>query len=132
MPSSLLVSYSKKPMPKVFVVNFGGQDHSAALQYGEVEFITRGYVSFKSMNRVYLQIMQALAKSSPDDFLLPCGIMPINVLASAAWMRMHGTLRVLLWDSKTENYRLVEWKATHVDFLAKGLVNAEEVRQKDH
>ena len=114
-------------MAKVFVVNFTGLNHSAAEQYGEVEFITRGYVSFKSMSRVYLQIMEALSTSTPTDFLLPCGLMPLNVFAAAAWLHIHGNLRVLLWNTKSDNYRLVEWDSAHMDYLSENL-GAKEVR----
>jgi hypothetical protein len=108
-------------MPRVWVVNFAGHNHSKAETYGELRFITKGYVSLGSMDRVLFEVVESIAQTEPDDFMLPCGLLILNVIASAAWLHRHGVMRVLIWDKKGPTYREVEYTGEHLDYLLRHL-----------
>jgi hypothetical protein len=108
-------------MPRVWVVNFAGHNHSKAETYGELRFITKGYVSLGSMDRVLFEVVESIAQTEPDDFMLPCGLLILNVIASAACLHRHGVMRVLIWDKKGPTYREVEYTGEHLDYLLRHL-----------
>lgn len=108
-------------MPRVWVVNFAGHNHSRAESFGELRFITKGYVSLGSMDRVLFEVMEHIALTNKDDYMLPCGLLILNVICAAAWMRRHDVMRVLIWDKKITAYREVEYTGEHFDYLLEHL-----------
>jgi hypothetical protein len=60
--------------PRVFVTNFAGHDYTAAEKYGEIVWVTKGYVSFHSLDRVKYRVCEALVGSTSEDWLLLSGI----------------------------------------------------------
>lgn len=92
-------------MTKVWITNYAGHDFSPAEKYGTLEYITKGYVSFQSLDRVKYHIAESLSASSPDDYLLISGRPIISVLAVLIWFQMHHQVKILNWDQKTNTYR---------------------------
>lgn len=92
-------------MNTVWIVNYAGHDYSPAKSFGELEFITRGYVSRGSVDRFNSIVAESIAQTHPDDWLLPSGLMPLNVLAGTFWFVKHGELRLLIHDQKEDDYR---------------------------
>ncbi len=103
--------------PKVWVVNFAGHDYSPAKQYGELDFLTRGYVSLGSLDRLFYTISEAVAETHPDDFILPAGFAILNVVASAVWLQLHGKINILVWDPKQERYRQLTFTGDQINDL---------------
>ena len=119
-------------MSKVWVVNFAGHDYRKAEKYGEVVSITAGYVSMGSLDRVLFDVIDKLKKSSAEDWLLPSGLIAVNLVAVAVWLRMHGELRMLLWDRKYDTYRQMKATGEHIDYLIESLSNDQHaVRQEE-
>lgn len=112
-------------MSKVWVVNFAGHDYRKAEKYGEVVSVTSGYVSMGSLDRVLFDVIDKLKNSSADDWLLPSGLIAVNLVAAAVWLRMHGGLRMLLWDRKYDTYRQMIATGEHIDYLIESLKNAD-------
>lgn len=101
----------------VWVVNFSGHDYSDARRFGEIDFLTKGYVSRGSLDRMLGTVAEQIAQTSPSDWLLPSGLIPLNVLAAACWFEKHNGLRLLLWDDKHNRYRTMEVGEDHIPQL---------------
>lgn len=118
-------------MNKVWVVNFAGHDYRKAQEHGEVIPVTVGYVSLGSLDRVIFDVASKLKDSSADDWLLPCGLIALNAIAAGIWMRLHGNLRLLLWDRKDDAYRTLTTDAGHLDFIIESLRNEDDKRPQN-
>lgn len=86
--------------PRVFVTNFAGHDYSNAERFGEIVWITRGYISFHSLDRVKYQICEQVFKSTPEDWLLLSGIPVICVVSALFWYHLHRKVKLLIHDKK--------------------------------
>lgn len=89
-------------MSKVFVANYAGHDYTEAKKYGELVFITKGYVSFASLDRVLYVVTEALLESKPDDWLLLSGSGTICVFAALGWLHLHGRVNLLIFDQRSK------------------------------
>lgn len=85
---------------RVFVTNFAGHDFEAAKQYGEIYWITKGYVSFQSLDRVKFLITEQVVKSDKEDWLLLAGTPIISVIAALTWFALHKKVKLLVFDKK--------------------------------
>lgn len=90
---------------KVWISNHSGHDYSNAKQYGEFDWITKGYVSFQSLDRVKFTIAEQVSKTNKDDWLLISGRPIISCIAILVWFICHNQVKILHWDQKTETYR---------------------------
>lgn len=89
--------------PKVFVTNFAGHDYTDAERFGELTWITKGYVSFHSLDRVKFAICEKIMASAPQDWLLLSGIPVISALAAAFWYHRHKQVKLLVLDKKQKD-----------------------------
>lgn len=85
---------------KVFVTNFAGHDYTKAEKYGTITWITKGYVSFHSLDRVKFRICEALVDCREDDWLLLSGIPMICVVSALYWYHRHKKVKLLVHDKK--------------------------------
>lgn len=92
---------------KVYVTNYAGHDYSVAEKFGKLVFVTRGYISFQSLDRVKYAVSEGIKGSEPEDYLLLSGTSIICVLAAIAWYHLHKYVRLLVWDMKGDCYREV-------------------------
>lgn len=92
---------------KVYVANFAGHDFTPAQEYGELCYLTKGYISFQSLDRLKYVIAEALQQSKPEDYLALSGTNIINVLAAVLWLEMHEQVKILNYDKTTNSYRLI-------------------------
>lgn len=91
------------PNNTVWIVNYAGHEYLPAIRYGKFKYVTKGYVSFQSLDRVKFQIAEALIDSKPDDYLLLSGTTTICVIAAIVWYQMHKKIKILNWDKKANN-----------------------------
>ena len=91
----------------VFVANFAGHDYTAAEKYGTLKYVTRGYISFNSLDRVKFQCAEGIKDSTPEDFLLVSGTAIVNAITALAWIAKHGVVQLLNFDARSGDYRLV-------------------------
>lgn len=98
------------PAPRVIIVNYAGHSYDGARKYGEFITMTRGYISFESLDRLKYEIAQFIfTQTHREDWLLLSGIPAVGCIATTLWMRHHGKVKLLVWDKKTRNkYRPVE------------------------
>ena len=116
------VDETEELKPRVFVTNYGGHDYDEAKSFGEIRWVTRGFVSFQSLDRVKFLVAEAITDSRPDDYLLISGRAIISVLAALVWFHKHSIVRLLVFDQKGGNkYREVVIKKSNLDDLVKVL-----------
>ena len=113
-------------MPQVWIVNLAGHDYEKAKEWGELRHVTSGYVSPGYLDRLLFDVAKGLKDSAPEDFLLPSGLLVLNIIATAVWISMHGEIRALIWDVKKKEYRRLLIENSHLEHLLSNLKNIEE------
>lgn len=83
-------------MPKVYITNTAGHDFTQAKKFGEIVWITRGFVSFQSLDRLKYKIIDQIKDSTPDDYLLISGTLLVSIVAAIAWYEMHQKVCILV------------------------------------
>ena len=109
-------------MPTVFIVNHAGHDYTKAEKWGDLYHMTTGHVAQGSLDRLIYDVAVGLQRSESSDWLLPAGLLILNVIASAIWMRKHNELRVLVRDRKLNDYRELKITSDHFDYLIRTAV----------
>jgi len=110
------------PDSTVWIVNYAGHDHSTAEEFGKLDFLTRGYVSMGSLDRLFYTVTEAIEKTSPDDYLLLSGLIALNALAASIWLQRHRKVKMLLWDQKLGKYRELSYSKNQIDQLFEKLL----------
>lgn len=84
-------------MPKVYVVNKSSHDFSAAEEFGELVFMTEGRMNRFATNDMIRIFKGFMKESNKDDYILPCSLNVMNLLAGAVFADKHGTINLLLF-----------------------------------
>lgn len=87
-------------MAKVYVVNKSSHDFSPAADYGELVFLSEGPMNRYEANNMARQFLPYLLCSSKEDYLLPCGLSIMNMIAASIFVHLHGRLNILLYKNK--------------------------------
>lgn len=116
---------SVDPRPVVWVVNFAGHNYEPAEEFGRLDYLTHGYVSMGSLDRIFYTITEAIMETHRDDYLLLSGLIALNAIAATVWLRKHEILRLLLWDQKLKKYRPLVITADQIDRLFEKLIIAQ-------
>jgi hypothetical protein len=115
----------------VWIVNYAGHDHSAAEEFGKLDFLTRGYVSMGSLDRLFYTVTEAIEKTIEEDYLLLSGLIALNALAASIWLQRHGKVKMLLWDQKLGRYRELSYSKNQIDQLFEKLLISSADKPKD-
>jgi len=92
-------------MRRVYIVNEGGHDYSAAREYGELIPLSQGKVNSSQVSRVYREFADILRNSNGEDYLLISGLSTLNAVAAAILARKHGRINILQFMADTKSYR---------------------------
>ncbi len=84
-------------MPNVYVVSKSAHDFSGAQKYGKLIFLSEGALNRYHVNNMERQFSSKLENSSPEDFILPCGLSMMNSIACAMFALKHKRLNLLLF-----------------------------------
>ena len=84
-------------MPNVYVVSKSSHDFSEAKKFGKLVFLSEGAMNRYHCNNMNRQFMEVLKNSSPEDFILPCGLSVMNSIACATFSVLHERLNLLLF-----------------------------------
>lgn len=109
-------------MPKVFVVNKGGHDFSAAKKWGDVVFLTEGTFSACAVSSMYRNFSMAFRESSPDDYILLAGPSVMCSVACACFAYLHGCLNLLIYKGN----RYKDRRVVMSNLLGKGVGTTPE------
>ena len=102
-------------MAKVWIANYAGHPYDQAEKFGELTYITRGYVSLGNLDRLTYGVVERVLETEPDDYLLLSGLCIIGVLAALAMFTRHGRVQILHWDKKEEDYQVVTLKRGQIE-----------------
>ena len=95
--------------PRVYVVNKGGHDYSAASRFGDLVFITEGTIDRFDTDWMLDRIREAMADSDPSDYIIITSLNTICSLACALFAAKHGCLNMLIFkrgDYITRRHKL--------------------------
>jgi hypothetical protein len=93
----------------VFITNRADRHaYDSALNFGAICFITSGNYPIFKTSRLIEEIVEALAHSTPNDYLLFSGSATISGLCLAIWLEKHGKCKALLWDQRSYIQRDLE------------------------
>lgn len=85
-------------MPKVYIVNKGGHDLSAATKYGSpLIYMTDGQQNRFAVSAMFRRFAEVLAESDAEDYILLTGLTTMNSIASAIFAYKHGRVNYLLF-----------------------------------
>jgi len=84
-------------MPKVYVVNKSAHNFSAAEHFGEVIFLSEGPMNRYSTNNMHRVFTDIMVDSSKEDYIVPCSLNVMNIIAGAIFAAKHGKLNLLLF-----------------------------------
>lgn len=98
-PRNNLLQLNKvQKMPKVYVVNKGAHDYSAAEKFGTIVFCTEGVLGKYNTSQMVREMQAALADSTADDYLLLTSLSTLCSIASACFALKHkGKLNLLIF-----------------------------------
>lgn len=84
-------------MPTVYIVNKCYHDFNAAYPFGELKYLSAGTMSRYGTNFMARQFEEVMENSSPDDYIVPCSLNVMNMIAAAIFVHKHGRLNLLLY-----------------------------------
>lgn len=84
-------------MAKVFIVNKSNHDFSAAMDYGELVFLSEGPMNRYSTNNMMRVFGERMKDSEEGDYIVPCSLNVMNSIACAIFAHGHGKLNLLLF-----------------------------------
>jgi len=88
-------------MSTVYVVNKSYHDFDAAASFGELKFLSAGTMSRYGTNFMARQFEDAMKDSSSNDYIVPCSLNVMNMIAAAIFVHKHGRLNLLLYRKGT-------------------------------
>lgn len=89
---------------RVYILNDGGQDYSAAAEFGELVICTEGQLNKYDVASMYRQLTEVLDLSEPGDYLMVNSLATLGMVAAGIMSALHGELHLLLFDAKTGKY----------------------------
>lgn len=89
-------------MSKVFVVNKGGHDYSAAERFGTLVYCTEGQLSKYDTGQMFRELVHSMSDSEADDYILLTSLTTLCSVAAAVFAHKHGRVNFLIY--KDDNY----------------------------
>jgi hypothetical protein len=91
---------------KVYVTNFSGYTYEKADSYGELIFITQGFVNIENVNDLRAKLTSFIRNANERDYLLLSGNNLLCGLAIHIWLDIHNSCKVLHWNGLKKGYDL--------------------------
>lgn len=117
-------------MPNIYVSNETGHNYSIAREVAgddaTIIAITRGKLDSRRTDQLLFAVAEAIHDSSPDDYLILTGPPIINFLVGAAWISMHGTCNLLVWDAFRSRYWLRSLDGPQIQYVMNRATEADD------
>lgn len=84
-------------MPRVYVLNKGGYDYSAAERYGSLVYCTDGPLRRDDVNQMVRLITTAMKDSGPSDYIVLTSLASLCAIACSVFAVKHGCLNLLIY-----------------------------------
>jgi hypothetical protein len=82
---------------KVYIVNNSSHDFSTTKDFGESVFLSEGPMNRYATNNMFRHFEKVMEDSSSEDYIVPCALSIMNVIATCIFARKHGKLNLLLF-----------------------------------
>jgi hypothetical protein len=86
-------------VPKVYVLNKGGYDYSAAQRYGELVYCTDGPLNKNDINQSARLMAKALRDSDSSDYIVLTSLSSLCSIACAIFAAQHQRLNLLIYKA---------------------------------
>lgn len=105
-------------MPTVYIVSKSAHDFSPAERFGDLVALSVGPMNRYNTNNIHRQFWDILRESTPDDYILICGLSIMSCIACSIMTQLHGKLNMLIFKNGSyveRNLILSEgrWKDGH-------------------
>lgn len=95
-------------MPRVYVLNKGAYDYSAAERYGVLVYCTEGHLKKHDLNQMWRLMHSALDDSDEDDYILLTSLTSLCSIACAIFAVKHKRLNLLVHhDSGYDAHKII-------------------------
>jgi len=84
-------------MAKVWIVNKSYHDFEPAESFGEIKFLSDGLMNRYGVNYMARRFEELLKDSAPDDYMVPCSLNIMNIVAAAILVNKHSRLNLLIF-----------------------------------
>ena len=85
-------------MSKVYIVNRGSHDFGPAEEFGDLVILSDGPMDRYGTNNMYRVFKDKMKDSSSKDYIVPCSLNVMNIIAGAIFSHKHGRLNLLLFS----------------------------------
>lgn len=85
-------------MPKVYILNKGAHDFSAAKRYGELVYCTTGTLSKYNTSHMVRLLTDAMEGSTKEDFILLTSLTSLCSIACSLFSVKHRCLNLLIYQ----------------------------------
>lgn len=92
-------------MNRVFVVSNSGHDFSPARVFGDIAFLSSGPIGKFNTDTMQERFLEELISSGPGDYIIPCGMNIMNIVACSIFSDIHHRLNLLIFDSNSKCYK---------------------------
>ena len=89
----------RKDIKKVFIVNKSSHDFSKAKDFGELIFLSQGPMNRYNTNDIHRQFLEILKTSKKNDYIVPCSLNIMNIIACTIFVHIHKRLNLLLYKN---------------------------------
>ena len=104
-------------MPKVYILNKGGHDYSAAKRFGDLVYLSDGLLPRSNTSHM-VRVLDPINRSSPHDYILLSSLSIMCSLACSMFTLRHGKLNILIFKGVTYVERRIEFASDLPDLLA--------------
>jgi hypothetical protein len=86
-------------MSRVYVLNKGGHDYSAAEHYGQLTYCTDGPLNKHDISQMVRLLSVAFEDSDPDDYIILTSLSSLCGVACALFAVKHNKLNLLIYKA---------------------------------
>ena len=87
-------------MPNVFVTNFQAKNFTPAEKFGDIVFITKGFMPLDDMNLIRKKLEAYIDISDSSDFVILIGPTVILGMFTMLWAAKHGYMNLLSRETR--------------------------------
>ena len=84
-------------MSKVYILNKGAHDYSAAKKFGELVYCTQGQLGKWNTSQMARELEPHIASSNSDDYILLTSLATLCSIACSMFARKHGRINLLIF-----------------------------------
>ena len=84
-------------MSTVYIINKSSHDFSGAEKFGNLIYLSEGPVNRYAVNDIHRKFTEIFKSSSPEDYIVPCSLNVMNIMASTIFVSIHHKLNLLLF-----------------------------------